>query len=61
MECLLYFLYNGGGDKNMNINYYDNPFSSKRMNIIARNGVVCTGNNLATQAGLRMLQAVEML
>ena len=43
MECLLYFLYNGGGDKNMNINYYDNPFSSKRMNIIARNGVVCTG------------------
>ena len=57
MECLLYFLYNGGGDKNMNINYYDNPFSSKRMNIIARNGVVCTGNNLATQAGLRMLQA----
>ena len=57
MECLLYFLYNGGGDKNMNINYYNNPFSSKRMNIIARNGVVCTGNNLATQAGLRMLQA----
>ena len=41
----------------MKINYYDNPFTSKRMNVIARNGVVCTGNNLATQAGLRMLQA----
>lgn len=39
----------------MEINYYDNPFASKRTNVIARNGVVCTGNNLATQAGLRML------
>lgn len=39
----------------MEINYYDNPFVSKRTNVIARNGVVCTGNNLATQAGLRML------
>ena len=50
-------MYNGRGDENMKINYYDNPFTSKRMNVIARNGVVCTGNNLATQAGLRMLQA----
>ena len=39
----------------MEIDYYKNPFASKRMNVIARNGVVCTGNNLATQAGLRML------
>ena len=39
----------------MEINYYDNPFASKRTNVIARNRVVCTGNNLATQAGLRML------
>ena len=39
----------------MEIDYYDNPFASKRTNVIARNGVVCTGNNLATQAGLRML------
>lgn len=42
---------------NMNINFYDYPFASRRGNIVARNGVVCTGNNLATQAGLRMLQA----
>lgn len=55
MECLLYFLYNCLGDEDMEINYYDNPFVSKRTNVIARNGVVCTGNNLATQAGLRML------
>ena len=39
----------------MEIDYYKNPFASRRMNVIARNGVVCTGNNLATQAGLRML------
>ena len=39
----------------MEIDYYKNPFASKRMNVIARNGVVCTGSNLATQAGLRML------
>jgi len=53
-----YFLlldYNGLGEKDMEIDYYKNPFASKRMNVIARNGVVCTGNNLATQAGLRML------
>ena len=53
-----YFLlldYNGFGEKDMEIDYYKNPFASKRMNVIARNGVVCTGNNLATQAGLRML------
>ena len=48
-------LYNGLGEKDMEIDYYKNPFASKRMNVIARNGVVCTGNNLATQAGLRML------
>lgn len=48
-------MYNCLGDEDMEINYYDNPFASKRTNVIARNGVVCTGNNLATQAGLRML------
>ena len=48
-------MYNSLGDEDMEINYYDNPFASKRTNVIARNGVVCTGNNLATQAGLRML------
>ena len=48
-------MYNGFGEKDMEIDYYKNPFASKRMNVIARNGVVCTGNNLATQAGLRML------
>lgn len=42
--------------KFMKINYYENPFASKRVNVVARNGVVCTGNNLATQAGLKMLQ-----
>ena len=52
---LVQFLYNGFGEKDMEIDYYKNPFASKRMNVIARNGVVCTGNNLATQAGLRML------
>ena len=52
---LVQFLYNGLGEKDMEIDYYKNPFASKRMNVIARNGVVCTGNNLATQAGLRML------
>lgn len=48
-------MYNGLGEEDMEIDYYKNPFASKRMNVIARNGVVCTGNNLATQAGLRML------
>lgn len=40
----------------MNVDFYDKPFSSKRNNIVAKNGVVSTSNNLASQAGLDMLK-----
>ncbi len=40
----------------MNVDFYNKPFTSKRNNIVALNGVVSTSNNLASQAGLDMLK-----
>lgn len=35
--------------------YFNNMYPSRRLNVMSRNGMVCTGNNLASSAGLRML------
>ncbi|MEC5423303.1 hypothetical protein QGM71_07290 [Virgibacillus sp. C22-A2] len=40
----------------MNINSLYYPYSSQRMTIYARNGIVATSQPLATQAGLEMLK-----
>ncbi len=37
--------------------FYHQPYSASRYPILARNGMVCTGNNLAASAGLQILQA----
>lgn len=40
----------------MNFNVNEQPFPSNRFPVIARNGMVCTGSNLASAAGLEILR-----
>ena len=35
---------------------YNKPYTASRYPILARNGMVCTGNNLASSAGLQILK-----
>ncbi len=38
------------------LSFYHQPYSASRYPVLARNGMVCTGNNLASSAGLQILR-----